>query len=138
MGRGGDFDGDRRHLPPRGAQPGCVYDPQGNPSTSPSVLPVPANNAALGIRGVPPGAANNSVDIQFSKVPFVKGEFDVKEAFAETEIPLISNTLFLQQLNFNGAVRWADYSGSGSILAYKMGLDDHADPGRAPARDLLP
>jgi iron complex outermembrane recepter protein len=101
-----------------------VYDSQGNPSTSPNVLPVPANNAALGIRGVPPGAANNSVDLQFSKVPFVKGEFDVKEAFAETEIPLISNTLFLQQLNFNGAVRWADYSGSGSILAYKMGLND--------------
>lgn len=101
-----------------------VYDSQGNPSTSPNVLPVPANNAALGIRGAPAGAVNNSVDIQFSKVPFVKGGFDVKEGFAETEIPLISNTLFLQQFNFNGAVRWADYSGSGSIMAYKMGLDD--------------
>ncbi len=101
-----------------------VYDSQGNPSTSPNVFPVPANNPALGIRGAPPGAVNNSVDIQFSKVPFVKGGFDVKEGFAETEVPLISNTLFLQQFNFNGAVRWADYSGSGSILAYKMGLDD--------------
>ncbi len=101
-----------------------VYDSQGNPSTSPNVLPVPANNPALGIRGVPPAAANNSVDTQFSKVPFVKGEFAVKEAFAETEIPLISNRPLLRQFNFNGAVRWADYSGSGSILAYKMGLDD--------------
>ncbi|HEV2703317.1 MAG TPA: TonB-dependent receptor [Steroidobacteraceae bacterium] len=101
-----------------------VFDSQGNPSTSPSVLPVPANNATLGIRGVPPGAANNSVDLQFSKVPFVKGEFDVKEAFAETEVPLVANTFLLQQFNFNGAVRVANYSGSGSILAYKMGLDD--------------
>ena len=101
-----------------------VFDSQGNPSTSPLVLPVPANNATLGIRGVPPGAANNSVDTQFSKVPFVKGEFDVKEFFTEAEVPLISNTLLLQQFNFNGAVRLADYSGSGSILAYKMGLDD--------------
>jgi outer membrane receptor protein involved in Fe transport len=101
-----------------------VYDSQGNPSTSPSVFPVPANNAALGIRGVPPGASGNSVDTQFSKVPFVKGEFTVKEAFAETEVPLISNTPLLQQFNLNGAVRWADYSGSGSILAYKMGVDD--------------
>ncbi len=101
-----------------------VYDSQGNPSTSPYVLPVPANNPTLGIRGVPPGAANNSVDTQFSKVPFVKGEFDVKEAFTELEVPLVSNQFLLQQFNFNGAVRWADYSGSGSILAYKMGLDD--------------
>jgi len=103
-----------------------VYDSQGNPSTSPNVFPVPANNAALGIRGAPPGAVNNSVDTQFSKVPFVKGEFDVKEAFAETEVPLISNKFLLQQFNLNGAVRWADYSGSGSILAYKAGLDDQA------------
>jgi iron complex outermembrane recepter protein len=101
-----------------------VYDSQGNPSTSPNVFPVPANNPTLGIRGAPPGAVNNSVDTQFSKVPFVKGGFDVKEAFAETEIPLVSKTLLLQQLNFNAAVRWADYSGSGSILAYKVGLDD--------------
>jgi iron complex outermembrane recepter protein len=105
-----------------------VLDAQGNPSTSPNVLPVPGNDPAPaglgGIRGVPPGAANNSVDIQFSKVPFVRGGFDVKEAFAETEIPLVSNTLLLQQLNLNGSVRWADYSGSGSIMAYKFGLDD--------------
>ncbi|HTV79975.1 MAG TPA: TonB-dependent receptor [Steroidobacteraceae bacterium] len=101
-----------------------VLDSQGNSSTSPNVFPVPANNATLGIRGAPPGAVNNSVDTQFSKVPFVKGEFDVKEVFAETEVPLIAHTFLLQQFNFNGAVRWADYSGSGSILAYKMGLDD--------------
>jgi len=101
-----------------------VFDSQGNPSTSPNVLPVPANNAAAGIRGVPPAAANNSVDTQFSKVPFVKGQFDVKEVFAETEVPLVSGKPLLEQFNFNGAVRWADYSGSGSILAYKMGLDD--------------
>ncbi len=101
-----------------------VLDAQGNPSTSPFVLPVPPNNAALGIEGVPAGAANNSVDTQFSKVPFVQGGFNVKEFFTETEVPLIANRILLQQLNLNGAVRWADYSGSGSILAYKMGLDD--------------
>ena len=105
-----------------------VLDAQGNPSTSPNVLPVPANDPAPagagGIRGTPPGAANNSVDIQFSKVPFVIGQFDVKEAFAETEVPLVSNTLLLQQFNLNASARWADYSGSGSIMAWKIGLDD--------------
>jgi outer membrane receptor protein involved in Fe transport len=101
-----------------------VYDSQGNPSTSPTVLPVPANNPALGIRGTPPAAANNSVDTQFSKVPFVKGQFAAKEAFLETQVPLISNMPLLRQLNLNGAVRWANYSGSGSIVAYKVGMDD--------------
>ena len=101
-----------------------VLDSQGNPSTSPNVFPVPANNATTGIRGAPPGAVNNSVDTQFSKVPFVVGQFNVKEVFAETEVPLVKDVLLLQQLNFNAAARWADYSGSGSIMAYKFGLDD--------------
>ncbi|HUK01025.1 MAG TPA: TonB-dependent receptor [Steroidobacteraceae bacterium] len=102
----------------------AVLASQGNPSTDPAGRPVAANNPVTGIRGVPPGAANNSVEIQFSKVPFIKGGFNVKEAFAETLIPLVSNTLLLQQLNLNAAVRWADYSGSGTIWAYKLGLDD--------------
>jgi iron complex outermembrane receptor protein len=101
-----------------------VFEPQGNPSTSPTVFPVPANNAALGIRGVPPAAANNSVTLQFSKVPDVVGAFDVSEFFAETEVPLLSNKFLLQQLNFNAATRWANYSGSGGIWAYKFGLSN--------------
>jgi iron complex outermembrane receptor protein len=101
-----------------------VFEPQGNPSTSPTVFPVPANNAALGIRGVPPAAANNSVTLQFSKVPDVKGMFDVSEFFAETEVPLLSDRFLLQQLDFNAATRWANYSGSGGIWAYKFGLVD--------------
>lgn len=101
-----------------------VFDSQGNPSTDPNVFPVPGNNPALGIRGVPPGAAFNSVDIQFSKVPFVKGGFNVKEVFTEVEVPLIADHFLLRKASLNGAVRWADYSGSGSIMAYKMGLDD--------------
>ena len=101
-----------------------VLASQGNPSASPFVFPVAANNATAGIRGVPGAAANNSVEIQFSKVPFIQGDYDVKEAFVETLVPLVSNTLLLQQLNFNGAARWADYGGSGTIWSYKFGLDD--------------
>jgi outer membrane receptor protein involved in Fe transport len=102
----------------------AVLASQGNPSTDPSVRPVPANNPALGIRGVPGAAANNSVEIQFSKVPFIKGDFDVKEVFAETLVPLVSDHFLLQQLNLNAAARWSDYSGSGPIWAYKFGLED--------------
>jgi outer membrane receptor protein involved in Fe transport len=96
---------------------------QGNPAANPFVFPVPANNAALGIRGAPAGATNNSVEIQFSKVPFIRGDFDVSEVFTEALVPLLADKSFMKQLNFSGAARWADYGGSGNIWSYKAGLD---------------
>jgi iron complex outermembrane recepter protein len=100
-----------------------VRAPQGNPAADPFFFPVPANNPALGIRGTPGGAANNSVEIQFSKVPFIRGDFDVTEAFSEVLVPLLAGKPFMKQLNFSGAARWADYGGSGNIWSYKGGLD---------------
>ncbi len=96
---------------------------QGNPAADPFFLPVAPNNAALGIRGVPGSASNNSVEIQFSKVPFARGEFDVTEVFTEAIVPLLADKPAMQQLNFNGAIRWADYGGSGSVSSYKAGID---------------
>jgi len=81
--------------------------------------PVPANDAALGIRGQPGGDVNNSVAIQYSKVPNIRGEMDVSEAFAEIVMPLLADNM----LNLNAAARYADYSGSGGIWAWKTGLD---------------
>ena len=115
-----------------------VFDSQGNPSTSPNVFPVPANNAALGIRGTPPGAANNSVDTQFSKVPFVVGGFNVKEVFTEAEVPLISNTFLLQQTQ----LQWRRPLGRLQRQRLHPGLQAGSgrpgDSGCAPARDRLP
>jgi outer membrane receptor protein involved in Fe transport len=91
---------------------------QGNPAADPFVFPVATNNAALGIRGVPAGAWNNSVETQFSKVPFARGEFDVAEVFTEILVPLVDD-----RLSLNGAVRRADYEGSGGFTSYKLGLD---------------
>ncbi len=101
-----------------------VQASQGNPSADPlNFNVVPANNAALNIRGVPPGARNNSVEFQFSKVPFARGEYGIKEVFSEALVPLYQGSRWLKQLNFNGAARWADYGGSGTIWTYKGGLD---------------
>ncbi|MBL4836054.1 MAG: TonB-dependent receptor [Kordiimonadaceae bacterium] len=50
------------------------------------------------------------------------GQFDVKEAFAEVLIPLISPDSTGQELNFNGAVRYTDYSTSGTVTTWKAGL----------------
>jgi len=99
--------------------------PGGNINTDPTFRPVMANNAALGIRGVPGGAAasGNSVEIQFSNVPHALGKQDVKEAFMEYLIPLVSDLPFVQQLNFSAATRWAKYSGSGDVWSWKGGFD---------------
>lgn len=52
--------------------------------------------------------------------PFA-GASDVKEAYAETVIPLLSNTPFFKQLDLNAAVRVADYSYSGTVTTWKVG-----------------
>jgi iron complex outermembrane receptor protein len=101
-----------------------VQASQGNPSADPlNFNIVPPNNPALNIRGVPAGARNNSVEIQFSKVPFARGQYDIQEVFTEALVPLFSGSSWLKQLNLNAAARWAAYGGSGTIWTYKAGLD---------------
>src|SRR5690606_37532273 len=99
--------------------------PGGNINADPTYRPVMANNDALGIRGVPGGnaASGNHVEIQFSNVPFARGAQDVKEAFTEILVPLVSGVKAVQQLNLSAAYRYADYSGSGSVDSWKSGLD---------------
>jgi len=99
--------------------------PGGNINADPTFRPVMANNTALGIRGVPGGAAasGNSVEIQFSNVPFARGEQDVKEAFTEFLVPLVADVKGVRQLNLSAAARWADYSGAGDQQSWKTGLD---------------
>jgi outer membrane receptor protein involved in Fe transport len=99
--------------------------PGGNINADPRFRPVMANNAALGIRGVPGGAlaSGNSVEVQFSNVPFARGEQDVKEAFTELLVPLVSDRKGVQQLNLSYAFRWADYSGAGQQQSWKTGFD---------------
>lgn len=51
-----------------------------------------------------------------------KGSFDVKEGYFETIVPLAKDAPFLKTLDFNGAVRFTDYSTSGSVTTWKLGL----------------
>ena len=99
--------------------------PGGNINADPTFRPVMANDPALGIRGVPGGAAasGNSVEIQFSNVPFALGDQNVHEVFDEIFVPLLADLSFVKQLNYSGAVRWAKYSGSGDVYSWKNGLD---------------
>jgi outer membrane receptor protein involved in Fe transport len=59
----------------------------------------------------------------------MSGSFDVKEAFGEVLVPLIHNTPLLRKLEFNGAVRVSDYSTTGSIWSWKLGVTNEFFPG---------
>lgn len=50
-----------------------------------------------------------------------QGHYDVKEGFFETVVPLIDNVPFLKHVDFNGAIRYTDYSLSGSVVSWKVG-----------------
>lgn len=80
-------------------------------------------NADPGMRGIP-AANEGDPDIHlFSSFADVNGGFDVSEVFLEGLIPLVSGAPLAQQINLTPAVRWADYEGSGTIWAYKLGVD---------------
>ena len=51
----------------------------------------------------------------------IQGSFDVKEAFGEIAIPLAKDARFAKDLELNGAVRYTDYSTSGSVVTWKVG-----------------
>jgi iron complex outermembrane receptor protein len=52
----------------------------------------------------------------------IKGSESVKEAFAETVVPLFKDLTLIKALDFNGAVRITDYHSSGSVTTWKAGL----------------
>jgi len=76
-----------------------------------------------GMRGVPGGNLGMDDYIDSVNLDNFSGSFNVKELFAETLVPLVSGVSMVQQLNLDLAARWADYSGSGTVWAWKAGLD---------------
>jgi iron complex outermembrane receptor protein len=60
----------------------------------------------------------------------ISGGYNVKEAFAELQVPLVSDRPFFQELTVNGGFRYSDYSTAGSVTSYKGELV------WAPVRDI--
>ncbi len=85
--------------------------------------PVSCNDESIGLRGVSVPDCLNTVGMQYSKVSNIQGTIEVDELFAETLIPLINGGDAIESANLSLATRWADYSGSGEVWAYKGGLD---------------
>lgn len=59
-----------------------------------------------------------------------RGGYNVREAFAELNAPLVSGVTAIELLELNGAVRVSDYSTSGSNTTFKAGIN------WKPIRDL--
>jgi outer membrane receptor protein involved in Fe transport len=55
-----------------------------------------------------------------SALPY--SNYNVKEIYAETIVPLAKNALLAKSLDFNGAVRRTDYTTSGAVTTWKGGL----------------
>lgn len=60
-----------------------------------------------------------------------RGSFNVDEAYAELRLPLLSERPFFHRLELTGAMRWSDYSTSGSTTTFSAGANWE------PVRDLL-
>lgn len=77
-----------------------------------------------GYQGLPRSFVGDNL-LQFAGIGDdpLSGRFDVWEAFAETLVPLISSKPFIESLDLSAAVRYAEYSGSGGVVAWKAGLD---------------
>ena len=84
---------------------------------------VPQNDPSRGIQGIPPGRVGNPFIFEFSSFPTLAGAYSVHEAFAESLVPLLAGRPGVKQLNLSAAARFADYSGSGGVWAWKGGLD---------------
>lgn len=54
------------------------------------------------------------------------GRYDVKEGFLEVNVPILENS-FLKRLDFNAAGRITDYSTSGVVKTWKVGLTSQID-----------
>lgn len=50
-----------------------------------------------------------------------QGKYNVTEGFLETVVSLLADKPFAQALDFNGAVRWTDYSTSGEVVTWRAG-----------------
>jgi iron complex outermembrane receptor protein len=54
--------------------------------------------------------------------PF-SGSLNVKEVYAEVGVPLAKDAGFAKSLELNGAIRYTDYSSSGGVTTWKVGVN---------------
>ena len=58
----------------------------------------------------------------FGNATNISGDITVKEAFGEIEVPLLRDVAIAQTFGLNGAVRYSNYSSSGGVTTWKVGV----------------
>ncbi|ATQ43361.1 TonB-dependent receptor plug domain-containing protein [Caulobacter mirabilis] len=82
----------------------------------------PSINDATGIRGFPAPYQNQPGGWLLTNVFPVAGAYDLWEVFGEVAVPLARDVAWAKSLDFNGAVRYTNYSTSGGVTTWKAGL----------------
>ncbi|MGI2171227.1 TonB-dependent receptor domain-containing protein [Shewanella sp. MF05960] len=70
---------------------------------------------------------NNAEGTFFNVLGEDKGEFNVREIFAEMTLPLLADLPMVRQLDLDLAIRFADYSTIGNATTWKTGLSWEVD-----------
>ena len=78
--------------------------------------------ASLGLRGIPSSVNGTQGGWFFTNQTPLDGSYNIKEAFAEAAIPLARDLAWARTLDLNGAFRLTDYSTSGRVETWKLGL----------------
>lgn len=91
---------------------------------------IPSYSGIPGLRFVPAGYLGdaNSSSVLFSSLREIAGGYQVREAFGELGIPILAGKRAAESLEISAAARWADYSGSGDIWAWKLGVNWALNP----------
>ena len=87
-------------------------------------------NAGVDFTGLRGGFTTNTTEYSRPAVANTNGGNDVWEVNAEAAVPLAKNMRFAEDLEVNGAVRYTDYSTTGSVVTWKVGVN------YAPTSDL--
>nr|WP_255696816.1 TonB-dependent receptor [Sandaracinobacteroides sayramensis] len=88
-------------------------------NANPALLDTEAERNAwfAGLRGV----SSSALFFWLTNVGEAEGSVNVKEAFAEVNVPVLKDVPFFQSLELNAAGRITDYSTSGTVKTWKLG-----------------
>lgn len=91
-------------------------------STRQTVDPVSASViSGAGFRGLPATLNGRPGGFWVNNPQPLSGSFNVKEAYGEVIVPLLKDMPLARSLDFNAAVRYADYSTAGGATTWKLG-----------------
>lgn len=68
------------------------------------------------------GVSGNRARFGFTNSGVAEGSYSAAEIYGEAVVPLLSGVPFAEILELNGAVRYTDYSTSGGVDTWKVGL----------------